>query len=207
MNNFNYFFTPVGPEYKKKFARNVGIAVLILFVFYGIMHLIGDISKPEETKMINDTLFTIPSAQEFLNMDCENLNHFYPEFPSEDVADAWITRMHECINEQEKVNDKHKVIELFKNTPEVKAFHMQYENARTSLRDDHISYFSGSEDGYLVRMNLFFDENNVMKNMDFHCYYQKVHQFELPQEDLVSKIEKYDCKEFAELENENYVQK
>ena len=48
----------------------------------------------------------IPSAQEFLNMDCEDLNHLYPEFPNEDVADAWITRMHECFNEQENAKQE-----------------------------------------------------------------------------------------------------
>jgi len=48
---------------------------------------------------------SIPSAQEFLKMDCENLNHLYPEFPSVEVADAWNTRMHECINEQESISD------------------------------------------------------------------------------------------------------
>ena len=42
MTRFNYFFTPVGPEYKKKFARNVGIGLLILFAFYGIWNLIMD---------------------------------------------------------------------------------------------------------------------------------------------------------------------
>lgn len=43
----SYFGTPVGPEYKKKFARNVGIAALILFAFYGIWNLAVDVSKPE----------------------------------------------------------------------------------------------------------------------------------------------------------------
>ncbi len=47
MNNFNYFFTPVGPEYKKKFARNIGIGFLLLFAFYGVLSLISDISEPE----------------------------------------------------------------------------------------------------------------------------------------------------------------
>ena len=144
---------------------------------------------------------SIPSVQEFLQMDCEDLNHLYPEFPSEEVADAWITRMHECLNEQE--NDEHKVIELFKNTPEVKAFHMQYQDAQTSVRDDHVSYFSGSEDGYLVRMNLYFDENYVLTNTDFHCYYKKVHQFEMPQEDIATTLSKYDCKTYSEMNNEN----
>lgn len=51
-HRFNYFFTPVGPEYKKKLARNVGIAVLILFSFYGVMTLISDDSTEPKTKSI-----------------------------------------------------------------------------------------------------------------------------------------------------------
>ena len=46
MNNFNYFFTPVGPEYKKKFARNVGLAVLILLAFYGVWSLVTNVQDP-----------------------------------------------------------------------------------------------------------------------------------------------------------------
>ena len=46
---------------------------------------------------------TIPSAEEFLKMDCKDLTHLFPEFPNVDVADAWNTRMHECINEQESL--------------------------------------------------------------------------------------------------------
>lgn len=109
--SFNYFFTPVGPEYKKKFARNVCIAVLILFTFYGVMNLIGNVSEPEETKMINDAPLDIPSVKEFLSMDCEEINHLYPEFSSEEVADAWNIRMHECLNEQAQL---HELIELGK---------------------------------------------------------------------------------------------
>ena len=47
MNNFNYFFTSVGPEYKKKFARNVGVGFLLIFAFYGAWNLFSDISEPE----------------------------------------------------------------------------------------------------------------------------------------------------------------
>ena len=178
-------------------------AIVMIETYQGQLEWKEKVGGLEEAEMKTTDIVAIPSANEFLRMDCEDLNHFYPEFPNEDVADAWITRMHECLNEQEKVNDEHKVIELFKNTPEVKAFHLQYEDAQTSLRDDHISYFSGSEDGYLVRMNLYFDENYALENMDFHCYHQKVHQFELPQENMTSKIEKYDCKEYGESKNEN----
>ena len=47
---------------------------------------------------------SIPSAQEFLQMNCQDLNRHYPEFPSEEVANAWITRMHQCLNELENEN-------------------------------------------------------------------------------------------------------
>lgn len=71
------------------------------------------------------------------------------------------------------------------------------------MRDDYGLYFSGSEDDYLVRMNLYFDENYALGNMDFHCYYQKIHQFELAQEDIAITLSKYDCKTYGEMNNEN----
>ncbi len=88
-------------------------------------------------------------------------------------------------------------LESIKDHPLVDEFYAKYPNTREEIRSDHISYFVGSDDGYLVRMNLYFDDNYVLENIDFHCYYQKVHQLEIPQEDLVSKIEKYDCKEYT----------
>lgn len=48
MTSFNYFFTPVGPKYKKKFARNVAIALVILFAFYGIWMLSVDLFSEQE---------------------------------------------------------------------------------------------------------------------------------------------------------------
>ena len=44
---------------------------------------------------------SIPSAEEFLEMDCDELEHIFQEFPDKETADAWNTRMHECIDEQE----------------------------------------------------------------------------------------------------------
>ncbi len=60
-----------------------------------------DVDDSEQTSMKSNDISGIPTAQEFLEMDCEKLSHLFPEFPSEEVADAWITRMHECINEKE----------------------------------------------------------------------------------------------------------
>ena len=88
----------------------------------------------------------------------------------------------------------------FSNLSEVVAFYEVYEDAEFLLNEDHISYFSGSDDGYFARLNLFFDENYSINGMDFHCYYKRVHQYELPQEDIASKIAEYDCKEHEKFE-------
>ena len=37
-----------------------------------------------------------------------------------------------------------RIIELYKDTPEVVAFYAEYEDAQVSVREDHVSYFSGS---------------------------------------------------------------
>ena len=91
---------------------------------------------------------------------------------------------------------KNQLIERFKDKPEVIAFYSIYEDAKISVRDDHISYFSGSEDDYFARMNLVFDENYNVTNIDFHCYFQRTHQYEFPQEDIVNNISKFNCKEY-----------
>ncbi|AJW70285.1 hypothetical protein [Nitrosopumilus adriaticus] len=97
--------------------------IVIIVVSSGIVYAISVINEPKTAK---DCRFTygkggqemldclekirdnssIPSAQEFLKMDCDDLNHIFPEFPSEEVADAWNTRMHECINEQESLQSQ-----------------------------------------------------------------------------------------------------
>ena len=49
----NYFFTPVGPEYKRKFARNVGIGLVILFTFFGFWYLSVEFSSEPEPNPFN----------------------------------------------------------------------------------------------------------------------------------------------------------
>lgn len=88
---------------------------------------------------------------------------------------------------------KESLLIRYQDVPEVIAFYAKYNNAQVSIRDDHISYFAGNEDGFLMRMNVFFDKNHTLDHMDLHCYFQKVHQYEVSQEDIISKLEKYDC--------------
>ena len=94
------------------------------------------------------------------------------------------------------MSESGKLESLYSSESAVRAFHDTYEDVQVSVREDHVSYFSGSDEGYFVRMNLFFDENHDITNIDFHCYFQRVHQFELPQEYVEQKIARYDCKEY-----------
>jgi len=87
-----------------------------------------------------------------------------------------------------------KLIEQFQDKPEVVAFYSKYEHAKVSVRDDHVSYFAGNEDDYLVRMNLYFDENYELDYIDFHCYVEQEHQDDVAQTFILKYLEKYTCK-------------
>lgn len=88
----------------------------------------------------------------------------------------------------------HSPLDDYKEMPEVMAFFAKYnDDAQVSVRADHISYFAGSDDGFRMRMNVFFDENQMLHHIDTHCYFKRVHQFEIAQEDIVSSFEKYEC--------------
>ena len=79
----------------------IGIIVInITYEQYGWKEQVGGL---EETETTNDNISTIPSAKEFLEMECDELEHIFQEFPDKETADAWNTRMHECINEQENI--------------------------------------------------------------------------------------------------------
>ena len=97
------------------------------------------------------------------------------------------------------MNESNKLENLYNSESSVKAFYDTYEEVQVSIREDHFSYFSGSDDDYFVRMNLFFDKNHDITNIDFHCYFQRVHQYELPQEYIEQKIVKYHCKEYRKI--------
>jgi len=96
-----------------------------------------------------------------------------------------------------------RIIELYKNIPEVVAFYAKYHDAQVSLRDDHVSYFAGNEDDFRVRMNLEFDENYEIENMEFHCYVEREHQTEVPQTFILRFLEDWTCNEYGTQRNEN----
>lgn len=79
------------------------MGIIVINITYGQYVWKEQIGGLNETKMIDDDISAIPSAKEFLKMNCDELEHIFQEFPDKETADAWNTRMHECIDEQENI--------------------------------------------------------------------------------------------------------
>ena len=90
-----------------------------------------------------------------------------------------------------------KLIEQFKDKPEVVAFYSKYEDTNVSVRDDHVSYFAGNEDDFFVRMNFYFDQNYQLDYIDFHCYVNRVHQTDVPQSFILKYLKDWTCNEYG----------
>ncbi len=84
-----------------------------------------------------------------------------------------------------------KILELYKDKPEVVAFYAKYPDIQEEVVSDHISYIARSE-GFEFRMNLNFDKNHDITGIDFHCYVQSEHrwehQWELDPQDILSNL-------------------
>lgn len=85
------------------------------------------------------------------------------------------------------------ITELFSNVPEVMAFYEKYDDVNVSVRVDHVSYFTGSEDGLQPRMNLHHTAENYLTHVKFYCFNDGSVQTEVPQEDIVYYLENRDC--------------
>ena len=96
-----------------------------------------------------------------------------------------------------------RILELYKDTPEVITFYAKYEDTQVSVRDDHVSYFAGNEDDFRVRMNLEFDENYEIENIELHCYVEREHQNEVAQTFILRYLKDWTCNEYGSQRNEN----
>lgn len=80
-----------------------------------------------------------------------------------------------------------------RNHPAVKAFYAKYPNTIEEIRSDHISYVTGSDDGFKVRMKLYFDEKYKLDHIDFHCYFQREHQTDVPESFILRYLKDFEC--------------
>jgi len=119
---------------------------------------------------------------------------------SKDTLPDWTKEREKHAKEQEH---REEMIELFSDIPEVVAFYEKYEDANVSVRDDHVSYFAGNEDDFRIRMNLEFNENYEIENIELHCYVDREHQSEVAQSFILKYLKDYTCAEYGSQRNEN----
>ena len=96
-------------------------------------------------------------------------------------------------NHKSKPIDYASLFEKYAILPEVVAFYEKYPQAIQDIRSDHISYAIEKNDGYKVRMKIFFDENYRQNYIDFHCYKDRILQHEVAQEDIVHYLKNKEC--------------
>ena len=171
---------------KTKFLASIIIGVIIFGSFsfvYGIMY--DCLNPPMRMK--------IPKS-DFRYCFGLLLNGHLPDYPNYATYEEYRAARDANLNFISEPTEDEKIINQFKDLPEVKAFFTKYDDANVSVRTDHISYFAGSHDDILVRMNLFFDKNYELDPIDFHCYYKRTHLVEIAQEDIVYFLENRDCK-------------
>ncbi len=89
------------------------------------------------------------------------------------------------------------LIERYKDESVVVAFYAKYNGTQVSVRNDHVSYFAGNEDDFRIRMNLEFDENYEIENIELHCYVKRVHQSEVPQNFILRYLKDWTCNEYG----------
>ncbi len=104
---------------------------------------------------------------------------------------------------QPPINTKNKVVtprpelEHLKDESVVEAFYSQYGKVTESERIDHLSFSAGNGNDFLVRMNLYFDENYELTHKRLYCYHDNgVFQYEIAQEDILGYLQNHHCLTF-----------
>lgn len=101
------------------------------------------------------------------------------------------------------LKSKHEGLEDLKNHPLVDEFYAKYPDAHEEVRIDHISYFAGSDDGFKVRMNLYFDENDELDYINLKCYLNRELQTDVPGSFISKYLTDFTCDENGSQRNEN----
>ena len=93
--------------------------------------------------------------------------------------------------------DEKKKIERSSSIPQVVEFYKKYNSGdskfHVSVRDTHVSYFTENDDGFNVRMNLYYNQNNENTHMRLYCSNDNGIQYEVAQEDILHYLKNNDC--------------
>ncbi|RDJ31552.1 MAG: hypothetical protein DWQ18_01725 [Crenarchaeota archaeon] len=88
-------------------------------------------------------------------------------------------------------------LEDIMNNPVVDAFYAQYGEMNSSVSGDRVSYHAGDDDGFSARLSLYFDKRYNLQHIEFHCYEDKQHRYEIAQEDILNHLQNYHCETFG----------
>ena len=144
----------------------------------------------------------IENAIPIKDIACKNENHLLVERTNEKLACVhlntaekldWKSTDSDVIILSQSVRES--LLMRYQDMPEVGAFYAKYADAQASVRDDHVSYVSGSDDELKIRMKLFFDENYTIVDKSLACYYKKAFQFESSPEDVLYRLQSNECKQ------------
>ena len=144
----------------------------------------------------------IESAIPIDDIACKNEDHLLVERTNEKLACVhlstaeklnWKSTDSEIIILSQSVRES--LLMRYQDMPEVVAFYTKYADAQASVRNDHVSYVSGSDDELKIRMKLFFDENYAIIDKSLVCYYKKAFQFESSPEDVLYRLQSNECKQ------------
>ena len=136
------------------------------------------------------------------DITCKNKDHLLVERTNEKLACVYLETA-EKLDWKSTDSDviilsqsvKELLLVRYQYMPEVVAFYTKYTDAQASVRDDHVSYVSGSDDELKIRMKLFFDENYTIIDKSLACYYKKAFQFESSPEDVLYRLQSNECKQ------------
>ena len=147
----------------------------------------------------------IENAIPINDIKCKNENHLLVERTNEKLACVYLNTAEKLDWKSIDSNViilsqsvKESLLMRYQDIPEVMAFYAKYNDAQVSVRDDHMSYVSGNDDGLKIRMNLFFNEDYTIIDKSLTCYYKRAFQFESSPEDVLYRLQSNECKQLTD---------
>lgn len=119
-------------------------------------------------------------------------------FDSKTNVDWMIWVFVECKDNSELV-----ALEEIKNHPLVGEFYAKYPDTTEEIRSDHVSYVVGSDEGFKVRMNLYFDENYDLDYINLKCYLDRELQSDIAGSFISKYLKDFTCNEHGSQRNES----
>ncbi|KAF6243197.1 hypothetical protein C6988_04515 [Nitrosopumilus sp. b1] len=91
----------------------------------------------------------------------------------------------------------HSTLEDIMKNPAIEAFYLRYGDVYPTVKSDHVSYHAGGDEGFSARLNLYFDNRYNLQYIEFHCYEDKQHRYEIAEEWIVRHLQSHHCETYG----------